>query len=52
MHLPIFYNPHIKFNFKQNWFERGIRVIGDVINALGMSMELNEFEELYNISQK
>ena len=44
MHMPIFYNPHIKVNFKQNCLDKGIWEIEDIFNALGIPMKVNKFE--------
>ena len=45
---PIWFNPNLKINFKNTLFDHGIKTFSDIVDALGRSMDLNEFQKHYD----
>ena len=42
---PLWFNPHLKINFKKPWYDKGIRKINDIVDTYGRPMELKEFQQ-------
>ena len=51
--IPIWYNENIKAGdkhlFKQNYYEKGILLINDIVNINGDFLSYNDFQQIYNV---
>ena len=45
---PIWFNPNLKINFENTWFDHGLRTLSDIVHAIGRSVNLNEFQAHYD----
>ena len=46
---PIWFNPNLRIDFKKSWFDKGIRTLNYIVDSVGRPMELQEFQEFFNV---
>ena len=47
--VPIWFNPNLRIDFKKNWFDKGIRTLNDIVDTYGKPMDLQTFQEVYQL---
>ena len=47
--IPIWFNPNLRIDFKKSWFDKGIRTLNDIVDSFGRPMDLQKFQESFQI---